>query len=1528
MVRFSCLLFLFLCLLSSSEVFGQIPIAVADSKSIYEDTETSFNITDNDTGILSPIDPATVDLNPAASGTQKTLINTEGNWSVNSSGLLTYTPTLNYFGTASITYTVQNNFLIPLTSLPGQITVTVGAVNDAPAITDQVDLSTLEATALLIQLEDMTIEDPDNDPGDFILTVQNGVNYSRTGNTITPAANYSGNLTVNVQVSDGNRNSPVSQLIVEVTAVNAAPTITGLVSALSTDEDTALPLVVGNFTITDSDVGDSFTLVVLDGTGYAHTGNVITPNLNFNGNLIVRVVVNDGTANSNEFLAPVTVVPVNDIPKVTGQIAISTPEATPITIELTHITVEDVDTSPTKFTLLVQPQPADYSLSGNTVTPPVNFNGILNVPIIVNDGEANSGIFTLKLTVTAFNDAPTISAIGAQSTSENTATNPIAFTISDAETAVGALTVSATSSNVALVPNGGFSFGGSGANRNVIITPAANQSGAATITLTVSDGEKTATSVFQLSVAVVNEAPTISAITPKSTNEGQASAPISFTIADSDTPAGSLTVTGSSSDKTLVPDVNLVLTGNGANRSVTITPAANQTGTTTITLEVSDGSLTQVTTFLLTVTPVNDNPTISAIGPQTTAESTATPAIAFAVNDVETDATLLSVTGVSNNLSLVPNANILIGGTGAARTVIVTPVAGQNGVARITLTVSDGVGATPTFFQLTVSSFNDPPTITSIGEQKITEDEPTAGIPFTIGDADTPISNLTVTGSSSNKTLVPDANINFAGNDISRAVTITPAPNQNGTTTITLTVSDGTSSKEISFPVVVVPANDAPTISTIANQATSESVATAALPFTVADIDTDVTALTVSGSSSNAALVPNSGIVFAGTGSARTVTVTPASGQSGSATITIDVKDGSLTASTSFTLTVTSVNDAPTVTTISPQTIKEDTATPALPFTIGDAETPAASLTVAGSSSNKTFVPDANIVFGGAGANRTVTITPAANQFGSVTITLTVSDATANKQMAFLLTIAPVNDPPLITGQFPLSTPEETPLALLREHLIISDPDEDENFKVTLHPGKDYDFTSTGSIKPKDDFDGKLSVNVSVNDGFLESAIAVIVVDVSDVNLPPTINSQRDPNPIEIEENTSHPLTIFNLNISDPDNKPHDFKLVVSEGKNYTLSGPGKNIITPLLNYKGPIDVIVIVNDGKNDSQPFVVHILVVPKSEKPAISGQGEPLVTNEDEPLTLKISDFTVTGSNAGSYSLVISEGPNYTVQGLTITPALNINSLTINGLLEVGVQVGIAGNLSVKFMAQVYVVPINDAPEILVMETGSIDYEPGSGPISITELFDCQDIDSEYLNIAEIGILDSAYNPLNDELLFENNDKSHIRGVYDASRGILSLIGYATPEEYEQAIRSIKYNYRLTLDENGEQSEISTEPKKVYVELSDGPALSKTHERPIELKTSVDLDIPTAFTPNGDPINSTWAVRPITNSDQFDKTVIRVYNKRGLLVYESVGLEKEWDGTFNGEVLPMDTYYYTIDLQVSFVNKTYKGAVTILR
>ena len=97
--------------------------------------------------------------------------------------------------------------------------------------------------------------------------------------------------------------------------------------------------------------------------------------------------------------------------------------------------------------------------------------------------------------------------------------------------------------------------------------------------------------------------------------------------------------------------------------------------------------------------------------------------------------------------------------------------------------------------------------------------------------------------------------------------------------------------------------------------------------------------------------------------------------------------------SRSFTVTVQSVNDLPAISAVGDQVIPEDASTAAIPFTVGDVETAAEALGVTAASSNPGVVPNAGLVLSGTGTNRTITITPAANQFGAALITLRVTDA-------------------------------------------------------------------------------------------------------------------------------------------------------------------------------------------------------------------------------------------------------------------------------------------------------------------------------------------------------------------------------------------------------------------------------------------------------------------------------------------------------------------------------------------------------
>ncbi len=81
-------------------------------------------------------------------------------------------------------------------------------------------------------------------------------------------------------------------------------------------------------------------------------------------------------------------------------------------------------------------------------------------------------------------------------------------------------------------------------------------------------------------------------------------------------------------------------------------------------------------------------------------------------------------------------------------------------------------------------------------------------------------------------------------------------------------------------------------------------------------------------------------------------------------------------------------------------------------------------------------------------------------------------------------------------------------------------------------------------------------------------------------------------------------------------------------------------------------------------------------------------------------------------------------------------------------------------------------------------------------------------------------------------------------------------------------------------------------------------------------IELIKPTnAFTPNGDGKNDFWVIKEIEN---FTNASVIIYTRWGNKVYETLNYEIEpWDGMMNGQRLPVDTYYYVIDLKVEGVN-----------
>ncbi|MDC0654212.1 Ig-like domain-containing protein [Candidatus Marinimicrobia bacterium] len=385
----------------------------------------------------------------------------------------------------------------------------------------------------------------------------------------------------------------------------------------------------------------------------------------------------------------------NDLPT-TSAVSASTNEDTAKAITLVGADVEG-----SSLTYSIVSNPSNGSLgsvsgTGVTYTPSANFNGTDTFTYKVNDGTGDSNTSTVTITVTAINDLPT-TADAASSTNEDTAKD---ITLSATDVEGSSLTYSIVSN----VSNGSTSLSGS----TVTYTPTANFNGTDTFTYKANDGTGDSnTSTVTITVAAVNDAPTVSAVsvstnedTPfnialSSTDDGD---PGSTTLQISFSNTGNTVPSGSTAD---LGDATISCSGcNGESdartdgtATITFTPDANFNGSETFLYRAYDGGFLGPTARVnITVNAVNDLPTTSAVSASTN-EDTA-KAITLVGADVDT--------GDSLTYSIVSNPSNGSLGSVSGAGVTYTPSANFNGTDTFTYKTNDGTGDSNTS---TVPSF-------------------------------------------------------------------------------------------------------------------------------------------------------------------------------------------------------------------------------------------------------------------------------------------------------------------------------------------------------------------------------------------------------------------------------------------------------------------------------------------------------------------------------------------------------------------------------------------------------------------------------------------------------------------------------------------------------------------------------------------------------------------------------------------------------------------------------------------------------
>ncbi len=92
---------------------------------------------------------------------------------------------------------------------------------------------------------------------------------------------------------------------------------------------------------------------------------------------------------------------------------------------------------------------------------------------------------------------------------------------------------------------------------------------------------------------------------------------------------------------------------------------------------------------------------------------------------------------------------------------------------------------------------------------------------------------------------------------------------------------------------------------------------------------------------------------------------------------------------------------------------------------------------------------------------------------------------------------------------------------------------------------------------------------------------------------------------------------------------------------------------------------------------------------------------------------------------------------------------------------------------------------------------------------------------------------------------------------------------------------------------------------------------------IKVLLAPTIPNVFSPNGDGIHDFWEIQYL---ESYPGATIEVFNRGGRLLYSSINYSKPWDGKFNGNPLPVGTYYYIINPKNG--RNVISGSVTIIK
>ncbi|EJG0416012.1 tandem-95 repeat protein, partial [Vibrio parahaemolyticus] len=837
----------------------------------------------------------------------------------------------------------------------------------------------------------------------------------------------------------------------------------------------------------------------------------------------------------------------------------------------------------------------------------------------------------------------------------------------------------------------------------LVFTPAENFNGEATITYIVTDGDLTDEAKVTVTVTPVNDSPV--AVDDTTSIQEDTAVTIDVLPNDTDVDGDKLSIQSASvpeaQGKVEIVDGKLVFT-----------PAENFNGDAEIAYIVTDGQLTDEAKVTVTVNPVDDAPTIKVDAVESITEdavNTDTVVATLTVRDTDTPEDQLTV-------SLENNSNgyfVLVGNEVKLTQASVDAVNNDELNLKdltISASVSDGVNPTANDSDsLVVNRVNDAPTVeNAIAGQVLSEDF----------DAYTIDLNEVFKDSDSSLEFSVSGNNSIQISIVNGVATITPTADWNGSKALTFTATDPSGesvSQTVNFTV-------APVADIVADKAT-----------VVEDTPTIIKVLgndTFEGDDQVVSLDTNNGPAN-GTVSVNpdgSVTYTPNDNYHGTDSFTYIVTSGGVSESTTVSVDVTPVNDAP-VAKDDIATTQEDTAV-TIDVLPNDSDVDGDKLSIESASVPKeqgtVEVVDGKLVF-----------TPAENFNGDAEITYTVTDGQLTDEAKVTVTVNPVNDAPTIKvdaveGITENAVSTDTLVATLEvadtdtpeDQLTVSLDNNSNGYFVLV--GNEVKLTQAGvDAVNNDELNLKdLTISASVSDGVNPTASDSDSLIVNRVNDAPTVENAI------ADQVLSEDFDAYTIDLNEVF-KDSDSSLEFSVSGNDSIQisiVSGVATITPTADWNGKETITFTAKEPSGESISQTVNFTVAPVAD---IVADNATVV--EDTPTIIKVLGNDTFEGTDKVVSLDTNNGPaNGTVSvnpdgSVTYTPNDNYHGT------DSFTYIVTSGGVSESAIVEVNVTPANDAP----VAKDDIATTQEDTAVTIDVLPNDTDVDGDKLSIESVSV-----------------------------------------------------------------------------------------------------------------------------------------------------------------------------------------------